>query len=265
MSVSSPISKSIVQSYLYEDLLEFSPFNFFNGINPKRLLKGQSEFAKAHLLKYLLCKFCGNIVVQGKECVKCENNFCSPCIKKWEASDSARYYQTPCKCRKVTQLKFLGKTKNDYLQQIRFRCQNRQCHYSLTYEELILGTHELDDCKFIKIICEGCGARIMKQDQLKHETVECPNPQSKCRFCQKMMSLKEVISHQKDCNMRVQIKIEYDCSYEAKNEEVKQEEEESKEDKDVKNEAEIKIINDKKGKDSKGKIKKNKKPKTKLQ
>lgn len=147
---------------MYDDLLEFSPFSFFNGINPKRLLKGISSFSKQHLMNYLTCKFCNNLVVQGKECIRCENNFCTPCIKRWEATDNAKYYKTPCKCKKVDKLKTLGKTKNEYLQQIRFRCQNRQCTYQLTYDELILGTHELDDCKFIKLICEGCGQRITK-------------------------------------------------------------------------------------------------------
>jgi hypothetical protein len=71
---------------IYEDLLDFSPFNFFNGINPKRLLKGISAMTKSHLMRFLTCQFCNNIVVQGKECHSCEANFCAPCIKKWEAS-----------------------------------------------------------------------------------------------------------------------------------------------------------------------------------
>ena len=34
--------------------------------------------------------------------------------------------------------------------------------YQLTYDELLLGTHELDDCNFMTIVCEGCGLRIFK-------------------------------------------------------------------------------------------------------
>lgn len=55
-------SHSKAQS-VFDDLLDFSPFNFYNGINPKRLLKGISSVNKSHLLRYLTCKFCNNIAV----------------------------------------------------------------------------------------------------------------------------------------------------------------------------------------------------------
>jgi hypothetical protein len=32
----------------------------------------------------------------------------------------------------------------------------------MTYDELILGTHELDECNYIRVECEGCGLRIFK-------------------------------------------------------------------------------------------------------
>ena len=33
----------------------------------------------------------------------------------------------------------------------------------MTYDELILGTHELDDCMFMRVVCEGCGSKILKK------------------------------------------------------------------------------------------------------
>ena len=47
MGLASPLGIGV------DDILEFSPFNFFHGINPKRLLKGKSLLSKGHLLRYL--------------------------------------------------------------------------------------------------------------------------------------------------------------------------------------------------------------------
>jgi hypothetical protein len=63
------------------DILEHSPFNFYHGINPKRLLKGRSQVNKVDLHRNLSCAFCLNVIVQGKECPECEVNFCEPCHK----------------------------------------------------------------------------------------------------------------------------------------------------------------------------------------
>ena len=43
---------------LQSDILEFSPFNFYHGINAKRLLKGRSQLQKNHLQMNLICGFC---------------------------------------------------------------------------------------------------------------------------------------------------------------------------------------------------------------
>lgn len=50
---------------------------------------------------------------------------------------------------------------------------------------------------------------------MKHETVDCPNPHTKCKFCLVSIPMKEIIGHTKDCSKRVEIKIEYECNYEA--------------------------------------------------
>ncbi|CDW87308.1 UNKNOWN [Stylonychia lemnae] len=168
-----------LQFQQYDEILENSPYNFFHGINPKRLMRGKSIMNKCNLIRFLSCNFCNNIIVQGRECPSCESNFCAPCVKRWEASDSAKLYQTPCKCPDVESLKTLSKLKAEYLQQIRFNCQNRNCLYQLTYDELLRGTHELEECNYIRVMCEGCGVRIFKQEQLKHESVECEVPKTK--------------------------------------------------------------------------------------
>ena len=66
--------------HLYADLLDFSPFTFYKGINPNRLLRGlRSDLNKQPLLVHLTCGMCNNIVIQGLECPKCELVFCTPC------------------------------------------------------------------------------------------------------------------------------------------------------------------------------------------
>ena len=77
----------------------------------------------------------------------------------------------------------VNKLKAEYLNDIRFKCNNGKCQYPLTYDELILGTHELDECNFMCVMCEGCGLRIYKQEQIRHEAMDCRNPLAKCHFC----------------------------------------------------------------------------------
>lgn len=149
------------------NILDHSPFKFYHGINPKRLLKGRCSLAKNNLYQNLMCSFCLNVIVQGAECPSCEQNFCQPCFEAWQQSTSAKFFNTPCKCdgdETLIGLKQLNKLKVDYLSQVRFKCNNFSCSYQLTYDELILGTHELDDCMFMKIVCEGCGVKIHKSD-----------------------------------------------------------------------------------------------------
>lgn len=93
-------------------------------------------------------------------------------------------------------MKPINKLKQEYLNQIRFKCNNAKCTHQLTYDELILGTHELDTCPYLVIVCEGCGQRIFKQDQIKHEAVECRNPLA--RF-----------GHLREHSHRPDVKIEY--------------------------------------------------------
>lgn len=73
----------------------------------------------------------------------------------------------------------------------------------------MLGTHELDDCLYMQVICEGCGLRIIKQQQIKHESVECDNPLGKCGFCKRIFSLVDMGEHMRNCSSRVVVKVEY--------------------------------------------------------
>jgi len=152
------------------DLLEHSPFNFYHGINPKRLLKGRNTICRNNLIKNLSCVFCHNVVVQGKECADSEDNFCEPCYKKYQETDAYKY------SNKYKNMKPLNKIKLEMLINVRFKCNNTGCKHELTYDELILGTHELDECMFMKIICENCGAKIPKWDKLRHDALDCSNP-----------------------------------------------------------------------------------------
>lgn len=82
----------------------------------------------------------------------------------------------------------------------------------------MLGTHELDRCDFMQVICEGCGIRIVKQDQIRHETIECQNPLAKCPFCFLVHPLCNIGDHIKTCKSRAVFKVEYSDSGTAGNE-----------------------------------------------
>lgn len=97
-----------------DDILDFSPFKFKHGINPRRMVRGRCQISKGHLLKHLSCSFCNYIMVQARECPSCEKNFCTPCLLEWEATESAKYYTTPCRCP-VDHLKSINKLKTEYL------------------------------------------------------------------------------------------------------------------------------------------------------
>jgi hypothetical protein len=103
--------------------------------------------------------------------------------------------------------------KWEYMDQIRFRCTSKDCHHHLTYEELILGTHELDDCQYIKITCEGCGEKFQKKEKLKHDSFECKNPCTKCQFCSQIIPIVEESQHRTSCLSRNLIKVEYQEDY----------------------------------------------------
>lgn len=109
----------------------------------------------------------------------------------------------------------MNKLKIEYLTSVRFKCNNVRCQYQLTYDELVLGTHELDDCSFIKIVCEGCGAKITKQEQIRHDAVDCSNPHAKCKYCKTVFHLKQLIEHERNCEMKSLVKLEYNQNEEA--------------------------------------------------
>lgn len=69
--------------------------------------------------------------------------------------------------------------------------------------------HELDSCVHMQVICEGCGLRITKQQQIKHESLECSNPLGKCGFCKRVFSLTEMALHMRSCSLRTTVKVEY--------------------------------------------------------
>ena len=98
-------NEKLLAAALDNNVLDYSPFNFLQGINPRRLLKGRSLLGRSSLIEALKCSFCNNIIVQGQECDGCESNYCSPCIKQWQASDAAKLYSVPCKCPDGASLK----------------------------------------------------------------------------------------------------------------------------------------------------------------
>ena len=98
-------NEKLLAAALDNNVLDYSPFNFLQGINPRRLLKGRSLLGRSSLVEALKCAFCNCIIVQGQECDACESNFCSPCIKQWQASDTAKLFATPCKCPDNANLK----------------------------------------------------------------------------------------------------------------------------------------------------------------
>ena len=64
-------------------------------------------------------------------------------------------------------------------------------------------------------MCEGCGAKITKSEQIRHDTVQCDNPIAKCKFCKKIFHLKELADHVRTCEQRNIVKMEYMDNLEA--------------------------------------------------
>lgn len=103
---------------------------------------------------------------------------------------------------------------------MRFKCNNFRCIYRLSYDEILLGTHELDECAYIRIECEGCGQRISKHEQIRHDAVECSNPSAKCRYCKQIFHLKQLAEHDRLCSARGTVKLEYQANEQAANADV---------------------------------------------
>ena len=61
----------------------------------------------------------------------------------------------------------------------------------------------------MKIVCEGCGVKISKSEQIRHDTMACENPQAKCKFCNDMCHLKDLNEHMRSCAQRAIVKMEY--------------------------------------------------------
>jgi hypothetical protein len=60
------------------------------------------------------------------------------------------------------------------------------------------------------VICEGCGVRIIKKEQIKHDSLECEKPLGRCGFCKQVFCLKEMSEHMRLCQLRNVVKVEYD-------------------------------------------------------
>ena len=101
----------------------------------------------------------------------------------------------------------MNKIKYQHLQDVRFKCNNLYCNYKLSYDEILLGTHELEQCDFLKIKCEGCGKEISKHELIKHDAFECPNPMARCRYSGKVVRLKDLLATEEIAKRS--IKMEY--------------------------------------------------------
>ena len=53
-----PFSAAFSKMAIDQDILDYSPFNFYHGINIKRLMKGKCQLGKTNLIANLSCSFC---------------------------------------------------------------------------------------------------------------------------------------------------------------------------------------------------------------
>ena len=56
-------NEKLLAAALDNNVLDYSPFNFLQGINPRRLLKGRSLLGRNSLVEALKCTFCNCIIV----------------------------------------------------------------------------------------------------------------------------------------------------------------------------------------------------------
>ena len=88
--------------------------------------------------KDITCPICQGILNDPYFCIKCQNNFCNKCIKKWEKNNK----KCPFRCNnpQYTSNRFLNKI---FAELLKFKCQNG-CDEVISYKDI---NEHYENCK----------------------------------------------------------------------------------------------------------------------
>ena len=154
----------------------------------KQLMDGMED--------HFTCNICQKIVLDPKECTKCQTPFCSKCIDEWKQ----RSQNCPLRCDRTTYSDMHRLVKASMMA-VRFFCPMEGCEYhkdykkegedangpvqfesiGLPYQQAL---NHLKNCKFLAHFCKmGCGAKLYSYEIEEHEKL-CPNYEEYCDKCE---------------------------------------------------------------------------------
>ena len=141
---------------------------------------------------FYICGICKLVVLDPKECSKCNVVYCEECIQKSRHQGVA---SCPKKCddHKIVDLhRFV---KNLLLNQV-FKCDIENCEDEpLTYLKAI---EHIKLCKFATTDCpHGCGAKVLNSDSITHDN-KCPKKIKVCEECE-FSAFVNIESFEHDC------------------------------------------------------------------
>lgn len=176
-----------------------------------------SEESKNGSIKFdqhFVCGICQMVVIDAEECGKCQNVFCSACIKQWQKiSNNYKVADPPAHsvvsdhnernlvvvcpmCKEGYQGAPLHRYLKNKLNSFLFKCQVCSEPKPMAYEKII--EHQLKSCQSVKVPCplrcnmiqrHGAGdspgpTLFSRGDELKNHLKEkCPNMSVTCARC----------------------------------------------------------------------------------
>ena len=127
---------------------------------------------------------CTKIVLDPKECSKCQTLFCKTCIEKWQKEK--RY--CPLQCPDAEYVK-IHKFVNNILMELRFNCPMKDCPKFEDPASGLIGypyakaIEHQKNCEYRRHFCElGCGAKLYKKEVEEHLKI-CPERVEVCEKC----------------------------------------------------------------------------------
>jgi len=178
---------------------------------------------------HFICRICQMVVLDAEECAKCQNCFCSKCIKQWQkVSHNYKLVDPPRQALiseygkrnlavvcPVCKEGYTGTPMHRYLKNklntFLFKCLTCDLEKPLTYEKII--DHQLNNCANEKVPCplrceqlhqsantDGDIPRKLfsRGSELKaHLKERCPNMSVTCSKCDSEVAMRLKKSH--DC------------------------------------------------------------------
>jgi len=166
------------------------------GIELDRIIIINAEKAEK-TIKRLQCPICLNLLLNPVSCLKCQSNFCEPCIDSWIKTKGSAICVNRCSFTKGTTAPII----KDLLSDLEISCllKKKGCQEVLNYDALI--KHE-EKCLYQNRACSGCGIVSIVKEIIEHEK-GCDRALVTCNECGSTLNKQEIVVHEKDkivCN-----------------------------------------------------------------